>query len=149
MGTVIVGTAGHIDHGKTSMVRALTGVELDTLPEERDRGITIALGFTSLTLPDGQRVAMVDVPGHERLVRTMISGAHGLRSKLIFTVNHNTLINIKRHDYIIIGELFCLNRICWEPISKTRPVLKIYPGQKFVNWPVVSINGYPKSISNM
>lgn len=83
MHTVIVGTAGHIDHGKTSMVRALTGVELDTLPEERDRGITIALGFTSMTLPDGERVALVDVPGHERLVRTMISGAHGLDAVLV------------------------------------------------------------------
>jgi selenocysteine-specific elongation factor len=81
--TVIVGTAGHIDHGKTSMVRALTGVELDTLPEERDRGITIALGFTALELDEAHRVALVDVPGHERLVRTMISGAHGLDAVLL------------------------------------------------------------------
>ena len=71
----VVGTAGHIDHGKTSLVRALTGIDLDRLPEERERGITIALGFTSLELAGGRVVSFVDVPGHERLVRTMISGA--------------------------------------------------------------------------
>ena len=76
--TVVVGTAGHIDHGKTSMVRTLTGVDLDTLPEERARGITIALGFEPLVLPDGQTVAFVDVPGHEGLVRTMVAGASGI-----------------------------------------------------------------------
>ncbi|TNE87224.1 MAG: selenocysteine-specific translation elongation factor [Deltaproteobacteria bacterium] len=80
---LVVGTAGHIDHGKTSLVRALTGVDLDALPEERERGITIALGFTPLDLPDGRRVAMVDVPGHERLVRTMVAGATGLDAVLL------------------------------------------------------------------
>ena len=76
--TFVVGTAGHIDHGKTALVRALTGVDLDSLPEEQRRGITIALGFTHLALADGRRAAFVDVPGHERLVRTMIAGASGL-----------------------------------------------------------------------
>lgn len=75
---LVLGTAGHIDHGKTSLVRALTGVDLDTLPEEKERGITIALGFTHLDLPGGRTAAFVDVPGHERLVRTMISGATGV-----------------------------------------------------------------------
>ncbi len=75
---LVLGTAGHIDHGKTSLVRALTGVDLDTLPEEKERGITIALGFTHLALPDGRAAAFVDVPGHERLVRTMIAGATGI-----------------------------------------------------------------------
>ena len=70
---LVVGTAGHIDHGKTTLVRALTGHDLDTLPEEKDRGITIALGFAPLEL-DAMRVGIVDVPGHERLVRTMIAG---------------------------------------------------------------------------
>jgi selenocysteine-specific elongation factor len=74
----VVGTAGHIDHGKTTLVRALTGVDLDSLPEEKRRGITIALGFTQLELEKGRRAAFVDVPGHERLVRTMIAGASGL-----------------------------------------------------------------------
>ena len=80
---LVVGTAGHIDHGKTSLIRALTGVNLDRLPEEQERGITIALGFTHLTLPDGRTAAFVDVPGHERLVRTMISGATGLDAALL------------------------------------------------------------------
>ncbi|MEN0067773.1 MAG: selenocysteine-specific translation elongation factor [Myxococcota bacterium] len=76
--SLVVGTAGHIDHGKTSLVRLLTGQDLDRLPEEKERGITIALGFAPLDLPDGRRVGLVDVPGHERLVRTMIAGATGM-----------------------------------------------------------------------
>ncbi len=83
MRTLIIGTAGHIDHGKTSLVRALTGVDLDRLPEERARGITIALGFTHLPLPSGRTASFVDVPGHERLVRTMIAGASGLDAALL------------------------------------------------------------------
>jgi selenocysteine-specific elongation factor len=80
---LIVGTAGHIDHGKTALVRALTGVDLDSLPEEVARGITIALGFTRLQLPSGRQAAFVDVPGHERLVRTMIAGASGVDAVLL------------------------------------------------------------------
>ena len=80
---VVIGTAGHIDHGKTSLIRALTGVDLDRLPEERERGITIALGFTSLSLPSGRVASFVDVPGHERLVRTMIAGASGLDAVML------------------------------------------------------------------
>ncbi|HEV3000977.1 MAG TPA: selenocysteine-specific translation elongation factor [Solirubrobacteraceae bacterium] len=72
------GTAGHIDHGKTALVRALTGVDTDRLPQERERGISIELGFASLTLPSGRRVSLVDVPGHERFVRTMVAGATGI-----------------------------------------------------------------------
>lgn len=78
----VVGSAGHIDHGKTSLIRALTGVDLDALPEEKERGITIALGFTAKDLPSGRRLSFVDVPGHERLVRTMISGAVGFDAVL-------------------------------------------------------------------
>jgi len=76
--SLVLGTAGHIDHGKTSLVRALTGRDLDRLPEEKARGITIELGFAPLELSDGLRVALVDVPGHERFVRTMVAGASGL-----------------------------------------------------------------------
>jgi selenocysteine-specific elongation factor len=75
---LIVGTAGHIDHGKTSLVRVLTGVDTDRLPEEKARGITIELGFTHLTLPSGEVVGIVDVPGHERFVRHMVAGASGI-----------------------------------------------------------------------
>jgi selenocysteine-specific elongation factor len=73
-----VGTAGHIDHGKTWLVRALTGKDTDRLPEEQARGISIDLGYAPLELPGGRRMSLVDVPGHERFVRTMIAGATGI-----------------------------------------------------------------------
>jgi selenocysteine-specific elongation factor len=73
-----VGTAGHIDHGKTWLVRALTGKDTDRLPEERERGISIDLGYAPLDLPDGRRLSLIDVPGHERFVRTMVAGATGI-----------------------------------------------------------------------
>ena len=75
---LILGTAGHIDHGKTSLVKALTGIDTDRLPEEKQRGITIELGFAHLELPDGVRFGIVDVPGHERFVRTMVAGVGGM-----------------------------------------------------------------------
>jgi len=75
---VILGTAGHIDHGKSSLVKALTGVDPDRLKEEKERGITIDLGFADLTYPDGLTVGIVDVPGHERLVKNMLAGAGGI-----------------------------------------------------------------------
>lgn len=75
---VIMGTAGHIDHGKTSLIRALTGIECDRLTEEKRRGITIELGFAHAELPGGVRMGIVDMPGHERFVRTMVAGASGI-----------------------------------------------------------------------
>src|SRR5262249_60075204 len=73
-----VGTAGHIDHGKTTLVEALTGKNTDRLPQERERGISIDLGYAPLELPDGRQLSVVDVPGHERFVRTMVAGATGI-----------------------------------------------------------------------
>src|SRR2546423_7336818 len=73
-----VGTAGHIDHGKTALVEALTGKNTDRLPEEHERGISIELGCAPLDLPDGGTLSVVDVPGHERFVRTMVAGATGI-----------------------------------------------------------------------
>jgi selenocysteine-specific elongation factor len=78
MKPLTLGTAGHIDHGKTALIRALTGVDTDRLPEERARGISIELGYASLALPSGRRLSVVDVPGHERFVRTMVAGATGI-----------------------------------------------------------------------
>lgn len=75
---MIVGTAGHIDHGKTSLVKALTGIDTDRLVEEKRRGITIELGFAHLALPDGTVAGVVDVPGHERFVKAMVAGAGGV-----------------------------------------------------------------------
>jgi selenocysteine-specific elongation factor len=80
---MILGTAGHIDHGKTALVRALTGVDTDRLPEEKRRGITIDLGFAPLHLTNGTVLGVVDVPGHEAFVRTMLAGATGIDLALI------------------------------------------------------------------
>src|SRR3984893_11512959 len=77
MQSIIVGTAGHIDHGKSALVRALTGQDPDRLPEEKRRGITIDLGFADLQLGD-LRLGFVDVPGHERFIKNMLAGAHGI-----------------------------------------------------------------------
>ena len=78
MKRVIIGTAGHVDHGKTSLIKALTGVDCDRLKEEKDRGLTIELGFTHLGLPSGANVGIVDVPGHVKFIRHMLSGASGI-----------------------------------------------------------------------
>ncbi|MCK6527610.1 selenocysteine-specific translation elongation factor [Myxococcota bacterium] len=83
MASFVIGTAGHIDHGKTRLVRALTGVDTDRLAEEQRRGITIELGFAPIRLPSGARGGVVDVPGHERLVRTMVAGATGIDLALL------------------------------------------------------------------
>ncbi|MFQ5902154.1 MAG: selenocysteine-specific translation elongation factor, partial [Candidatus Binatia bacterium] len=81
----IIGTAGHIDHGKTSLIKALTGQDTDRLKEEKERGISIDLGFAHLDLGDGNQVGIVDVPGHERFIRNMLAGAHGM-DLVLFTV---------------------------------------------------------------
>jgi selenocysteine-specific elongation factor len=83
MTPLTLGTAGHIDHGKTALIRALTGVDTDRLPEERARGISIELGYAALELPSGRRVSVIDVPGHERFVRTMVAGATGIHLYLM------------------------------------------------------------------
>jgi len=101
---MIVGTAGHIDHGKTALVRALTGIDADRLPEEKRRGITIELGYAWMPLEDGRRIGFVDVPGHEKLVRTMVAGASGIDFGLLLiaaddgpmpqTIEHATILSL-------------------------------------------------------
>ena len=78
MKQIILGTAGHIDHGKTSLIKAITGTDTDRLKEEKERGITIELGFASLDLPGGQHLGIIDVPGHEKFVKNMVAGATGI-----------------------------------------------------------------------
>jgi selenocysteine-specific elongation factor len=75
---LIIGTAGHVDHGKTALIKALTGIDCDTHKEEKERGITINLGFSHITLPDGQSFGIVDVPGHKDFIKTMVAGAYGI-----------------------------------------------------------------------
>ncbi|HKZ22683.1 MAG TPA: GTP-binding protein [candidate division Zixibacteria bacterium] len=81
----VIGTAGHVDHGKSSLILALTGIDPDRLPEEKQRGMTIDLGFAWLKLPNGQEVGIVDVPGHERFIKNMIAGV-GAIDAVIFAV---------------------------------------------------------------
>ena len=99
-----VGTAGHIDHGKTWLVRALTGKDTDRLPEERDRGISIDLGYAPLELPDGRRLSLVDVPGHERFVRNMVSGATGIDLFLLVIDAHEGA-RPQTHEHLAILRL--------------------------------------------
>ncbi len=80
---VVIGTAGHVDHGKTALVRALTGVDTDRWEEEKRRGITIDLGFAPLALEDDIAASIVDVPGHEDFVRNMVAGATGIDIALL------------------------------------------------------------------
>ena len=101
---LVLGTAGHIDHGKTSLVRALTGHDLDRLPEEKARGITIELGFTPLELDGGHRIALIDVPGHERFVRTMVAGASGL-DLLMLVVAADEGVMPQTREHLAICEL--------------------------------------------
>jgi len=106
---LVLGTAGHIDHGKTELVRALTGVDADRLPEEKARGITITLGFAPLELADGTRASLVDVPGHESLVRTMVSGATGIDVVLLVVAADEGVMPQTR-EHVAICELLGIER---------------------------------------
>src|SRR5512136_2339227 len=101
MRSVVVGTAGHIDHGKSALVRALTGTDPDRLKEEKARGITIDLGFAHLDLGDGIVASFVDVPGHERFVRHMLAGAHGIDAVLLVVAADESVMPQTREHFHI------------------------------------------------
>jgi len=105
MRPVIVGTAGHIDHGKTALVRRLTGIDTDRLKEEKERGISIDLGFAHLRLPSGNRVAIVDVPGHERFVKNMLAGATGIDLVLLVVAADESVMPQTREHLAIVDLL--------------------------------------------
>ena len=102
---MIVGTAGHIDHGKTSLVRALTGVDTDRLKEEKARGISIDLGFAYLPAPDGAVLGFVDVPGHERFVHNMLAGATGIDFVLLVIAADDGVMPQTREHLAIVDLL--------------------------------------------
>jgi selenocysteine-specific elongation factor len=105
----IIGTAGHIDHGKTSLVKALTGQDTDRLKEEKERGISIELGFAHFDLPNGAQAGVVDVPGHERFIRHMLAGAHGV-DLVLFTVAADDGVMPQTEEHLDILHLLGVNR---------------------------------------
>ena len=105
----IIGTAGHIDHGKTSLVKALTGQDTDRLKEEKERGISIELGFAHLDLPDGSQAGVIDVPGHERFIRHMLAGAHGI-DLVLFTVAADDGVMPQTEEHLDIVHLLGVRR---------------------------------------
>ena len=102
---VVIGTAGHVDHGKTWLTRALTGTNTDRLKEERERGITVDIGFAQLTLPNGQRASIIDVPGHEALVKNMIAGATGIDVVLLVVASDEGFMPQTQEHLDILGLL--------------------------------------------
>ena len=102
---MIVGTAGHIDHGKTTLVRALTGVDTDRLPEEKQRGISIELGYAFLETPRAERIGFIDVPGHERLVHTMLAGATGIDLALLLVAADDGVMPQTREHLAVLSLL--------------------------------------------
>ena len=97
----VLGTAGHVDHGKTALIKALTGVDTDRLKEEKKRGITIELGFASLALPSGQTLGIVDVPGHEKFIKNMVSGAAGIDLvMMVIAADEGIMPQTKEHLHI-------------------------------------------------
>jgi selenocysteine-specific elongation factor len=109
MKQVILGTAGHIDHGKTSLVKALTGIDTDRLKEEKERGITIELGFAHVVLPSGQMLGIVDVPGHEKFVKNMVAGATGIDIvALVIAADEGVMPQTREH--LEICQLLRVNR---------------------------------------
>ncbi len=113
----VLGTAGHIDHGKSSLVKAITGIDPDRLPQEKERGMTIDLGFAWLALPDGSEIGLVDVPGHERFVRNMVAGAGGINAAMLViaaddgwmpqTQEHFDILNLLeiRHGLVAVTKI--------------------------------------------
>jgi selenocysteine-specific elongation factor len=104
-----VATAGHIDHGKTTLVEALTGKNTDRLPEEQARGISIDLGYAPLELPDGSQLSVVDVPGHERFVRTMVAGAAGV-DLFLLVIDANEGARPQTHEHVAVLRLLGVER---------------------------------------
>ncbi len=124
----IIGTAGHIDHGKTSLVKALTDQDTDRLKEEKERGISIELGFAHLDLPDGTQAGVVDVPGHERFIRHMLAGAHGI-DLVLFTVAADDDVMPQTEEHLDIVHLlgvrraiFVITKVDLVPAARMREV---------------------------
>src|SRR5687767_1880256 len=107
----VIGTAGHVDHGKSALVRALTGIDPDRLQEEKDRGMTIDLGFAWLKLPGGEEVSIVDVPGHEHFIKNMLSGVGGIDLALLVVAADEGVMPQTREHLAILDLLGVANGV--------------------------------------
>lgn len=151
---VIIGTAGHVDHGKTCLIKALTGIDTDRLKEEKKRGITIELGFAYLDFPDGQRVGIVDVPGHEKFVRNMLAGAGGMDLAMLVvaadegimpqTVEHLDILSILgiKNGVIVITKTDLVEPEFIELVQED--VHELVQGTFLENAPILPVSVYEK-----
>src|SRR6266545_4764211 len=146
----IIGTAGHIDHGKTSLIKALTGQDTDRLKEEKERGISIDLGFAHFDLPDGSSAGIVDVPGHERFIKNMLAGAHGI-DLVLFTVAADDGVMPQTEEHLDIVHLlrvpraiFVVTKVDLVSPSRLREVeaqiAKLVSGTAFEQSPIVAFS---------
>ena len=146
----IIGTAGHIDHGKTSLIKALTGQDTDRLKEEKERGISIDLGFAHLDLPDGTSAGIVDVPGHERFIKNMLAGAHGI-DLVLFAVAADDGVMPQSEEHLDIVHLlgvklaiFVITKVDLVPLARIAEVeeeIRILTlGTLLENAPVLSVS---------
>ncbi|TMK61149.1 MAG: selenocysteine-specific translation elongation factor, partial [Actinobacteria bacterium] len=141
-----LGTAGHIDHGKTALIIALTGINTDRLPEERSRGISIELGYAPLDLPSGRRLSVVDVPGHERFVRTMVAGASGIDMFLLCIAADDGVMPQTREHLAVLRQLGVAEGVVaitkadiGEPGLASEEAAELVPGVRIV--PVSAVAG--------
>src|SRR6202140_2589251 len=109
MKNIIIGSAGHIDHGKTALVRALTGIDTDRLKEEKQRGISIDLGFAHLETPAGVRLGFIDVPGHERFIKNMLAGVGGI-DLVLFVIAADESIKPQTREHFDICRLLNITK---------------------------------------
>lgn len=149
---VIIGTAGHVDHGKSSLIKALTGVNPDRLKEEQKRGITIELGFTYLDLPDGSRAGIIDVPGHERFVHNMLAGAGGIDLALLViaadegvmpqTEEHLEILRLLdiKHGIVVLTKTDLVDEEWLELVEET--VRESVAGTFFEQSPIYKVSAY-------
>ena len=151
---VIIGTAGHIDHGKTTLIKALSGIETDTTQEEKDRGMSINLGFAYFDLPSGKRCGVVDVPGHEKFIKNMLAGVSGINLVLLLVdsregimpqtkehVDILTLLGIE--NYIIVMTKIDLVEEEYRELVK-EDIQEFIAGTVLENSPIIEVDSISK-----
>ena len=151
---VIIGTAGHIDHGKTTLIKALSGIETDTTQEEKDRGMSINLGFAYFDLPSGKRCGVVDVPGHERFIKTMLAGVSGINLVLLLVDSREGIMpQTKEHidiltllgieNYIIVMTKIDLVEEEYRELVK-EDIQEFISGTVLENSPIIEVDSISK-----